>query len=339
MDRRENMLDAIGEVGSDLIVQAETKRFAPGPLRRWGGLAAALVLVIGLTALALPWLQNNDEASNALSSTESDTAVGTDTPTDTDTETAIDPMTDDTAEDTASPDEAADDPELELNTEDIPEGEEEDPVDSIQVQDSWTLSLPTYEDAQELWYSGRGDQLISNFVTTLELGWNGFNDPILNFEDPEELSSQALLRFFLLILNQQKGNGWYNGPSYETRWFEAQADLPADSPYAALGGWYDIPVDELQATLSCWLPSYQFSPEELSNYVPEENVIRLETVYLQEKEGFLQLEAAEFDDENQTMALTVTRFSDSEMQWPIVSRVYVLHFERGMVNYVSILQD
>ena len=54
MDRRENMLDAIGEVGSDLIVQAETKRFAPGPLRRWGGLAAALVLVIGLTALALP---------------------------------------------------------------------------------------------------------------------------------------------------------------------------------------------------------------------------------------------------------------------------------------------
>src|SRR5699024_5798535 len=57
MDRRERFLDAIGEVGSDLIFDAETKRFAPGPLRRWGGLAAALVLVAGLTVLALPWLQ------------------------------------------------------------------------------------------------------------------------------------------------------------------------------------------------------------------------------------------------------------------------------------------
>lgn len=339
MDRRENMLDAIGEVGSDLIVQAETKRFAPGPLRRWGGLAAALVLVIGLTALALPWLQNNDEASNALSSTESDTAVGTDVPADTDTETAIDPMTDDTAEDTASPDEAADDPELELNTEDIPESEEEDPVDSIQVQASWTLSLPTYEDAKELWYSGRGNQLISNFVATLELGWIGFNDPILNFQDPEKLSSQDLLRFFLLILNQQKGNGWYSGPSYEARWFEEQADLPADSPYAALGGWYDIPVDELQATLSCWLPSYHFSPEELSNYVPEEDVIRLDTVYIEEQEGFLQMDAAEFDDENQMMALVVSRYSGSEFQTKIVSRTYILRFERGMVNYMGIYES
>ena len=336
MDRRENMLDAIGEVGSDLIVQAETRRFAPGPLRRWGGLAAALVLVIGLTALALPWLQN-DETSDALSATESDAAVSTDTTADTDTAADADTAADEAPTDTASPDEAADAPDPALDTEGIPEHEEEDPVDSIQVQDSWALSLPTYEAAQELWDSGRGDQLLSSFVSTLELGWTGYNDMIFNFEDPAQLSSQDLLRFFLLILNQQKGNGWYIGPSYETRWFEAQADLPADSPYAALGGWYDIPVDELQATLSCWLQSYQFSPEELSDYVPEENAVRLDTVYLQQKESFLQLEDAAFDDETQTMTLTVTRYSDSTRKTPIVSRMYVLRFERGMVNYMSIL--
>lgn len=337
MDRRENMLDAIGEVGSDLIVQAETRRFAPGPLRRWGGLAAALVLVIGLTALALPWLQSDDETSNALSSTESDAAVSTETP-DTDTQTTVDTATDDAADDTAAPD-ASVDADLGQNAADSAESEEEDPVDSIQVQASWTLSLPTYEDAKELWYSGRGNQLISNFVATLELGWIGFNDPILNFQDPEELSSQDLLRFFLLILNQQKGNGWYSGPSYEARWFEEQADLPADSPYAALGGWYDIPVDELQATLSCWLPSYHFSPEELSNYIPEEDVIRLDTVYIEEQEGFLQMDAAEFDDENQMMALVVSRYSGSEFQTKIVSRTYILRFERGMVNYMGIYES
>lgn len=56
MDRRETLMDAIGEVGSDLIFRAEKERFAPSALRRWGGLAAALVIVAGLTLAALPWL-------------------------------------------------------------------------------------------------------------------------------------------------------------------------------------------------------------------------------------------------------------------------------------------
>ena len=56
MDRREKLMDAIGEVGSDLIFRAEKERFAPSALRRWGGLAAALVIVAGLTLAALPWL-------------------------------------------------------------------------------------------------------------------------------------------------------------------------------------------------------------------------------------------------------------------------------------------
>ena len=60
MDRREKLMDAIGEVGSDLIFRAEKERFAPSALRRWGGLAAALVIVAGLTLAALPWLQSGN---------------------------------------------------------------------------------------------------------------------------------------------------------------------------------------------------------------------------------------------------------------------------------------
>ena len=43
MDRREKLFEAIGDVGGDLILEAETRRFGPSALRRWGVLAAALV--------------------------------------------------------------------------------------------------------------------------------------------------------------------------------------------------------------------------------------------------------------------------------------------------------
>ena len=93
MDRRERFLDAIGEVGSDLIFDAETKRFAPGPLRRWGGLAAALVLVAGLTVLALPWLQTDSTPQEAASS---DTA--TEAPPPSEHDIVLETETEDTVE-------------------------------------------------------------------------------------------------------------------------------------------------------------------------------------------------------------------------------------------------
>ena len=51
----ERLMDALAEVGDDLIVMAENKRFT-SPWRKWGQTAAVLAVVVCLGALALPYL-------------------------------------------------------------------------------------------------------------------------------------------------------------------------------------------------------------------------------------------------------------------------------------------
>lgn len=185
MDRRERFLDAIGEVGSDLIFDAETKRFAPGPLQRWGGLAAALVLAAGLTVLALPWLQTDStpqEASSSDTATEAPPPSEQDIVSETETVDTVEPEAElsDTQPDFAA-DSAQDEDEL------VSTGPEQ--------YTSWTLNLPSYDDAKELWESGRAQQLLTNFVTTLESGCGNPWDPMLNFTDGSELEDLDLIRY------------------------------------------------------------------------------------------------------------------------------------------------
>lgn len=326
MDRRERFLDAIGEVGSDLIFDAETKRFAPGPLRRWGGLAAALVLVAGLTVLALPWLQTDStpqEAASSDTATEAPPPSGQDIVLETETEDTVEPEAElsDTQPDFAA-DTAQDEDEL------VSTGPEQ--------YTSWTLNLPSYDDAKELWESGRAQQLLTNFVTTLESGCGNPWDPMLNFTDGSELEDLDLIRFFRLMLNQQKGNGWYSGPSYEDRWFEAQTGLEPASPYAGLGGWYDVPVSEIQSILSYWLTSYDLDPAELEDVMAEENTVRFDTLAPPEQEVPLLLEDATFFDDMQMMILRVARCTDDSLTVTAAVRYYCLIFDGGLVRYESI---
>ncbi len=51
----ERLMEALAEVGDDLIVMAENKRFH-SPWRKWGQTAAVLAVVVCLGALALPYL-------------------------------------------------------------------------------------------------------------------------------------------------------------------------------------------------------------------------------------------------------------------------------------------
>ncbi len=50
----ERLLRVLGDVGGDLIANAERKTFAPSPWRRILPVAACLILVVGLTAVAVP---------------------------------------------------------------------------------------------------------------------------------------------------------------------------------------------------------------------------------------------------------------------------------------------
>lgn len=321
MDRREKLMDAIGEVGSDLIFQAETKRFAPSALRRWGGLAAAVVIVAGLTLVALPWLGSANQQPAAQQQSDAP-EVSTTTEV---TEEQVD-----TVEDTADDTDAVVAPEQTV-TEDKDEGLEE--------LASWSLNLPSYDDARALWLSGRSNQLLSSFVSTLELGCTEAHASVLDFPDSLVLSGEDLEWLFLLLLNQQKNNGWYTGPSYEERWFEPQENLPEDSPYRLQGGWYDIPVSEFQTMLQCWLSDVSLEPESLEHYVPEEDVLRFATISGLGGDVYLELADVYFYDEEQIMSLVVNRYADEEKTNLELVRYYTVQFDSGLARYVSILTE
>lgn len=315
MDRREKLMDAIGEVGSDLIFQAETKRFAPSALRRWGGLAAAVVIVAGLTLAALPWLQSGNQQPAAQTQPDvSATTEVTEEPTDT-------------AEDTMD------------STDEVPPAQTEDTDHGLEELPSWSLDLPSYDDARALWLSGRSNQLLSSFVSTLELGCTEAHASVLDFPDSLVLSGEDLSWLFILLLNQQKNNGWYLGPSYEERWFEPQENLPEDSPYRLQGGWYDIPVSEFQSMLQCWLPEISLEPESLENYIPEEDVLRYSTISGLGGDVFLELADVYFYDENQIMSLVVNRYADAEKTELELVRYYTVQFDSGLAKYTSILTE
>lgn len=314
MDRREKLMDAIGEVGGDLIFRAEKERFAPSALRRWGGLAAALVIVAGLTLAALPWLGSANQQPAQQPQPQPDVSTTTEvTEEQTDTADATDAVVEST------------------QTEDTDHGLEEMP--------SWSLDLPSYDDARALWLSGRSNQLLSSFVSTLELGCTEAHASVLDFPDSMLLSSEDLSWLFILLLNQQKNNGWYLGPSYEERWFESQEDLPEDSPYRLQGGWYDIPVSEFQSMLQCWLPAVNLEPESLSNYIPEEDVLRFSTISGLGGDVFLELADVYFYDDNQIMSLAVNRYADEEKTQLELVRYYTVQFDSGLAKYTSILTE
>lgn len=324
MDRREKLMDAIGEVGGDLIFRAEKERFAPSALRRWGGLAAALVIVAGLTLAALPWLGSANQQPAQQTQPQPDVSTTTEvTEEQTDTADATD-----TVEDTMD---AADAMVESTQTEDTDHGLEEMP--------SWSLDLPSYDDARALWLSGRSNQLLSSFVSTLELGCTEAHASVLDFSDSMLLSSEDLSWLFLLLLSQQKNNGWYLGPSYEERWFESQEDLPEDSPYRLQGGWYDIPVSEFQSMLQCWLPAVNLEPDSLSNYIPEEDVLRFSTISGLGGDVFLELADVYFYDENKIMSLVVNRYADEEKTQLELVRYYTVQFDSGLAKYTSILTE
>lgn len=324
MDRREKLMDAIGEVGGDLIFRAEKERFAPSALRRWGGLAAALVIVAGLTLAALPWLGSANQQPAQQTQPQPDVSTTTEVKEEqTDTADATD-----TVEDTMDATDAVVET---TQTEDTDHGLEEMP--------SWSLDLPSYDDARSLWLSGRSNQLLSSFVSTLELGCTEAHASVLDFPDSMLLSSEDLSWLFLLLLNQQKNNGWYLGPSYEERWFEPQENLPEDSPYRLQGGWYDIPVSEFQSMLQCWLPAVNLEPESLSNYIPEEDVLRFSTISGLGGDVFLELADVYFYDDNQIMSLVVNRYADEEKTQLELVRYYTVQFDSGLAKYTSILTE
>ena len=215
----------------------------------------------------------------------------------------------------------------------------EDTDHGLEEMPSWSLDLPSYDDARALWLSGRSNQLLSSFVSTLELGCTEAHASVLDFPDSMLLSSEDLSWLFILLLNQQKNNGWYLGPSYEERWFESQEDLPEDSPYRLQGGWYDIPVSEFQSMLQCWLPAVNLEPESLENYIPEEDVLRFSTISGLGGDVFLELADVYFYDENKIMSLVVNRYADEEKTELELVRYYTVQFDSGLAKYTSILTE
>lgn len=331
MDRREKLFEAIGDVGGDLILEAETRRFGPSALRRWGVLAAALAAAVGLTVLALPYLTDSAADSNPASQ-----AVEVEQPDAADEAEQTDTAdTEDTAlknDQTVGETDAADNVQSPSEDDDIED-------DALEEVDSWVLNLPGYDDAKTLWEQGRSEQLLSSFVSTLELGCPDPAGSMLDFTDASQLSSSDLQKLFLLLLQQQKNNGWYQGPSYEERWFEPQEDLPEDSPYFLQGGWYDIPVGEFKTMLACWLTDFTLYPGALDTYQAEENVLRFNTISGLGGDVFLELTDAYFYDEEQMMYLVVNRYADAEHTQLEAIRYYSIQFDSGAARYDSIVRQ
>lgn len=72
--KKETLFRALTNIGDDLLLMAQQKRF-PNPWRRWGKMAATIVLVICLGALVLPYLPMGCGSSSETAETETVTTT------------------------------------------------------------------------------------------------------------------------------------------------------------------------------------------------------------------------------------------------------------------------
>ena len=74
-DPNEKLLQALGDIGGDLIDLAEHRTFRAGTRRRWGGLAACLALVLCVGLIALPQLTGGKSEAPAAEKATAPTAT------------------------------------------------------------------------------------------------------------------------------------------------------------------------------------------------------------------------------------------------------------------------
>ena len=78
--KKEDLFRAMSDVGDDLLVMAEEKKFT-STWRKWGQMAAMLVVVLGVTAVALPYLNGFGTKDTAQTASMTENAkLKTDTP-------------------------------------------------------------------------------------------------------------------------------------------------------------------------------------------------------------------------------------------------------------------
>lgn len=67
--KEERLFEALANIGDDLLIMAQNKRFA-NPWKRWGKMAACIALVLCLTVAALPYLPMGCGAAEEAPATE-----------------------------------------------------------------------------------------------------------------------------------------------------------------------------------------------------------------------------------------------------------------------------
>jgi len=167
---------------------------------------------------------------------------------------------------------------------------------------AWDGPLFTAQDVQEYWNIGKWDRLTQLFAVSE-----------LTFTEPEALSAEELVEFFLMTLQLEQKAGRRTEDLNRFLWSGQEG--------------YVIPLKDVRAQLDRYLEGYVLEPEALPQYDWELDALKLPTLQCADPPVYLMPEQeTAYDSEQNVLTLVVSAYEEENSVNRLYTREYIIRF-------------